>query len=147
MAATFPFLHHRSGFALAGAPEAGLAASRVAMTSQTARRIPAAGAVYGLCAARRLVVGLLRVPNFKKAAAHDVSAFTVHARSDAFMLFGMLSIVPTIAFLSWRRALRAGQTRQPSPARSKGVRLLVPLALLGLVAILAFAAMMARGTV
>jgi putative membrane protein len=62
-----------------------------------------------------------------------------------FVVLGLLSIIPTLEFLSWRGALRAGQV----PAvDAKKLRLIVGVVhseLLAIVIILLCAAIMARG--
>ena len=60
-------------------------------------------------------------------------------------LVGLLSIVPTIEFLSWRKAVRDGKLPEVSERKLGTVRTLIHLELAGIVVILLAAAIMAKG--
>lgn len=62
-----------------------------------------------------------------------------------FALAGLLSLVPTREFLSWRPALRAGRAPAIDAARLRQVRLCIHLEATLVAAILLCAALMARG--
>jgi putative membrane protein len=57
----------------------------------------------------------------------------------------LLSAVPTIEFLSWRKAVKAGQEPSPAPAKLTLVRRINHIELMGVVVILLAAAITARG--
>ena len=57
----------------------------------------------------------------------------------------LISIYPTITFLSWNRALKAGTTPEVPEPRARQVRLCLMLELAAIVVILACAPLMARG--
>ena len=57
----------------------------------------------------------------------------------------LLSIKPTITFLSWAKALKRGQTPAVGAGTQRTVRRLIHAELGGIVVILLFSAMMARG--
>jgi putative membrane protein len=90
-------------------------------------------------------VGLLRVTYFEKGPAyywHD-SYFLI--KLSAFVVAGLISIYPTVTFLSWQRGLGSGTAPQPSPERTRRVRLCLMLELAAILVILFGAALMARG--
>jgi putative membrane protein len=60
-------------------------------------------------------------------------------------LVAILSAVPTFEFLSWRKAVRAGQAPTVSEQKIKRIRSILHYELIGIVIILAMAAMMAKG--
>ncbi len=60
-------------------------------------------------------------------------------------MIALLSAIPTIEFLSWRKMLKAGQAPQPDPSKLKFVAKIIHGELMGIVIILFAAAMMARG--
>ena len=63
----------------------------------------------------------------------------------AATLAGLISIYPTITFLSWNAALKAGAAPAVSAERASRVRLCLMLELTAIVVMLACAALMARG--
>ena len=64
---------------------------------------------YGLFAMALLVVGFLRVSHFEKGSAHYVSNHTFWTKLALFAIVGLLSIYPTVQFLSWRKDTRQGK--------------------------------------
>ena len=58
---------------------------------------------------------------------------------------GLLSIVPTLEFLSWRDAVAAGQVPVMDAATRKRVTMIIHIELAAIVVILLCAAIMARG--
>jgi putative membrane protein len=57
----------------------------------------------------------------------------------------LLTIIPTREFLSWRKAVRAGQVPAADPAKLRLIRKLLHGELAAIVIILLCAAIMARG--
>jgi putative membrane protein len=144
MATLFAFLHHLAAFALVAA----LAVEfliRMQLTLASARRLLIADAVLGASAGLLLIVGLLRVFYFEKGATYYFSSHAFLTKLTVFVLVALLSIIPTIEFLSWRKALNAGQVPQPSEKKLKLVGMLIHTELAGIIIILLAAAMMARG--
>jgi putative membrane protein len=102
-------------------------------------------ALYGIAAAVVLAVGLLRVFYTEKGAAYYFASGSFLAKLTLFIVVGLLSIYPTVKFLSWRAAVR----EQRAPVLDAGVlrrlRTILHLELTLLVVILVLAPMMARG--
>lgn len=145
MTTLFAFLHHLAAFALVGALAVEFILIRMELTLATARRLLIADAVLGVSAGLVLIVGLLRVFYFEKGATYYFSSHAFLTKLAVFILVAALSVVPTMEFLSWRKALKAGQTPQPDAGRLRLVGRLIHAELAGIVIILLAAAMMARG--
>ena|ERR1700676_5357348 len=109
MSTLFAFLHHLCAFTLVSAVAIEFTLIRQELTLSSARRLQVTDLVLGIAAGALLIVGLLRVFVFEKGASYY---FHSHAFLTKFLLFiviGLLSIIPTMEFLSWRGALKAGQ--------------------------------------
>jgi putative membrane protein len=61
------------------------------------------------------------------------------------VLIALLSIYPTLEFLSWRKTLKQGQVPFVHPPKIRAIRTLIHLELAGAVLLLLFAALMAKG--
>ena len=82
---------------------------------------------------------------FEKGAAYYFHSAPFIGKLSLFILVGLLSIYPTIVFLSWRAALRQGLPPTPPPEKVRMVRRIIHWELIGVVLILLCAALMARG--
>ncbi len=145
MSTLFAFLHHLAAFMLVSAIAVEFALIRQELTASTARKLLAADAVYGIAAGALLIVGLLRVFYFEKGAAYYFSSHAFLAKLSVFIVVGVLSAIPTIEFMSWRKALKAGQAPVPNERKITMIRNLLHGELIGVVIILLCAAIMARG--
>jgi putative membrane protein len=135
-------LHHLTVFALFGIVVAELAMTQPGISAATIRRIGKFDTVYGTLAGAILVIGFVRVFFGGKGAAYYFSNPFFHAKLTFFIIAGLLSIVPTMRFIQWRRALGKDERHLPSPAAIKSVRrwlhaeiavlALVPVAAVGL---------------
>ena len=143
--ALFAFLHHLAAFAMIGALVAELVLFGRPLTVTLARKVQRADMIYGASAWILLVVGLLRVFVFEKGGAYYFSNAAFIAKLSLFVLVALMSIYPTVLFLSWNRQLEAGQAPQISDSQAGRVRRILVLELAGVAAILLLAALMARG--
>ena len=141
----FAFLHHAAAFTLVSAIAVEFTLTRQELTLATARRLLATDAVLGVSATALLAIGLLRVFYFEKGAACYFSSRAFMAKLSIFIALAVLSLIPTVEFLSWRKAIKAGQAPQPTPQKIKVIRSLPHGEMLGIVIILLCAAIMARG--
>ena len=101
--------------------------------------------VFGIAAGAILIIGFLRVFYFEKGADYYFSSATFVAKLSLFFIVGLLSIVPTIEFLSWRKSAAEGRVPSIAPARLASVRRIIHIELAGVVLIVLCAAVMARG--
>ena len=145
MSVLFAFLHHLAAFTLVAALAIEFTLLRGEINAQSARRLQLADMVFGASAGVLLFAGLLRVFYFEKGPAYYFHSWPFLAKLVLFLLVGLLSVPPTLEFLSWRRVLRQGQVPELSDARRRRLRMLMHLELAGVVLILLCAALMARG--
>src|SRR6202035_2700778 len=109
MSTLFAFLHHLCAFALVSAVAIEFALIRGELTLASARRLQVTDMVLGIAAGALLVIGLLRVFFFEKGAEYYWHSHAFLTKFSLFIVIGLLSIVPTVEFLSWRKAISAGQ--------------------------------------
>lgn len=145
MPALFAFLHHLAAFTLAAGIVVEWLLMRDAPTPLSVRRLARADAFVGLAAVGVLVIGALRVMYFEKGSAFYMHNLAFFAKFGLFVGIALVSIYPTMRFIAWNRAIKAGDPLQPSADELATVRKMLHLELVGLVVILACAAMMARG--
>jgi putative membrane protein len=101
--------------------------------------------VLGIAAGALLVIGLLRVFFFEKGADYYFHSHGFLTKFSVFIAVGLLSIIPTVEFLSWRGALKAGQVPSVSARKLRLITAVIHGELLSIVIILLCAAIMARG--
>jgi putative membrane protein len=137
MSAFFAFLHHVGAFALVAAIAVEFVLIRQELSSATARRLARTDMVLGISAGVLLLVGLLRVFYFEKGSSFYFHNAAFIAKLALFVLIALLSIYPTVKFQSWRK--------NPDPSGASAVLTFFHLEIVGVVLILLFAALMARG--
>jgi putative membrane protein len=142
---TLAFLHHAAAFVIVGVLTAELVLLKGEVTLVSARSVLRIDAAYGIAAAVLLVVGLLRVFYTEKGAAYYFHSGPFVVKLALFLIVGLLSIYPTLQYLSWRGALRAGRVPALDAAVLRRVRVVVHVELTLLFVIMLCAAMMARG--
>jgi putative membrane protein len=150
MSTLFAFLHHLFAFTLVGALAVefiliGQMTSEQGVTVPVAKRVVIADGVLGAAAGLLLVVGLCRVFFFEKGEDYYFHSHAFMAKLSIFIAVGLLSIVSTVEFLSWRKALKAGQAPQVAPGKLRLIKKLLHGELMAIVLIVLFAAVMARG--
>jgi putative membrane protein len=145
MPALFAFLHHVAAFALVAALVVEFVLIREEITLQAARRLLLADLVFGAAAGSVLVVGLLRVFFFEKGPHYYLHSAPFIAKVSLFALVALLSIYPTVVFLSWRPAVRLGQPPRADARRIRRVRSLIHWELAAVVVLIFCAALMAKG--
>jgi putative membrane protein len=118
---------------------------RQTLTLETARRLMVVDGLYGVSAGLLLVVGWLRVFYFEKGYAYYFSNHAFLGKFAIFIIIALVSILPTVEFLGWRKAVRAGRVPEIAPQKLITIRRIIHWELAGIVVILLFAAMMARG--
>src|ERR1700727_2456247 len=120
--ALMAFLHHVAAFTVVAALAVEVALFRPPLTAAQARHLMITDNVFGAAAGIVLVVGLLRVAYFEKGAHYYWHDLFFLAKFGAFALAALISIYPTIVFLSWNRELKAGGTPQVTTERTRRVR-------------------------
>ena len=145
MSTLFAFLHHLAAFTLVSAVAIEFVLIRSELTLSSARRLQATDLVLGIAAGALLVFGLLRVFFFEKGASYYFHSHAFLMKFSLFIIVGLLSIIPTMEFLSWRGALKAGQVPVIEARKKRLVTGVIHGELLAIVIILLCAAIMARG--
>lgn len=100
---------------------------------------------FGIVAGLVLITGLARAMLYGKGMDYYLNNGFFHAKITLFVVVALLSIYPTVTFLKWRPALKAGQVPIISPASTRWVRIIIRVELLALLLIPLFATLMARG--
>ncbi len=108
-------------------------------------RLSRLDAGYGAVAVGVLVVGVARIVWGAKGwvAYQDNPYFW--AKIGTFTLIGLLSILPTVRFIQWGRALKSDPAFRPVSAEVARVVMVVRIEVLLLLPLVGFAAAMARG--
>jgi putative membrane protein len=88
---------------------------------------------------------MLRVVYFEKGAHYYWHDTYFIAKFSSFLVAGLISIYPTVTFLSWGRAIKAGNVPTVVPEHYRRVWLCLMLELAAIVIILLCAPLMARG--
>ncbi|HEV7392680.1 MAG TPA: DUF2214 family protein [Burkholderiales bacterium] len=145
MSAFFAFLHHVAALTLVAALAVEYVLVKDELTMASARKLQFADLAFGVSAGIVLVVGLLRVFYFEKGPSYYFHSAPFIGKLSLFALIGLLSIYPTVQFLSWRTSLKAGRAPVVEPRTLRTIRAVIHLELAAVVFILLFAALMARG--
>jgi putative membrane protein len=104
------------------------------------RRIGAVDLWYGILAGLILMVGFSRAVFAAKGWTYYAHNGFFWAKIATFVVIGVLSVPPTLAFIQWRKA-----SAPPSDAQVAGVRRLLYIQVMLFALLPAFAAAMARG--
>ena len=139
------FLHHLAAFTVVGALAVEVALFRPPLGPEQARRLLRTDQLFGAAATAVLIFGLLRVFYFEKGPGYYWHDSFFLLKFTAFILAALISIYPTVIFLSWKRALQAGRAPEITGEVTRRVRLCLLLELAAIVTILLCAAFMARG--
>jgi putative membrane protein len=139
------FLHHLAAFTLVAALAVEVAMFKPPLSLLQAQRLQVTDNIFGAAAGAVLVIGLLRVWFFEKGPAYYWHDTFFLAKFVAFVIAGLISIYPTVVFLSWSKSLKAGTVPEIPAERVRRVRMCMMLELTAIVVILLCAPLMARG--
>ena len=145
MSSLLAFLHHLAAFTLVATLAVEFILIRGELSVRSARHLQRTDMFFGLSSGVVLLVGLLRVFYIEKGASYYFHSWPFLAKLVLFLGVGLLSIPPTLEFMSWRNVLKQGQVPVLSDARRRRLLRLMHLELVGIVLILACAVLMARG--
>ena len=138
--ATLAIVHHLIVFSLVAVLVAELVIADGAVDAQRLHQLGRLDGAYGGLAALALLVGFSRAVFGAKGWSFYAGNPIFWAKVGVFVLIGLLSIVPTVRLIRWRRS---GTLPDAAALRSARAWMRAQVALLA--AILAFAALMARG--
>ena len=143
--AIMAFLHHIAAFTLVGVLIYEHTVFRKDLSLAEARRLQRMDALYGISAVILLIVGVLRVLYFEKGAAFYSQNWFFWTKMIGFALAGLLSIYPTLRFISWNKSFANNQAPVITDQDASRIKMILRLELLGIVIIILSAALMARG--
>jgi putative membrane protein len=115
------------------------------LTATRARQVLSADRIYGISAGLILVIGLARVFQFEKGAHYYFHSIPFIAKLSLFAIVGLLSIYPTVQFISWRAAVREGRAPAVADDKVRRIRMLIHLQLTAIAVLILCAALMAKG--
>jgi putative membrane protein len=145
MSTLFAFLHHLAAFTLFSFLTVEFILLKGELTVARAKQILIADGIYGASAGLILVIGLLRVFYFEKGSDYYFHSIPFIIKLSTFVIVGLISIYPTLEFMSWRSTVKQGQAPKISEAKVKTIRKIMHWELVGLTIILLCAALMAKG--
>ena len=143
--ALMAFLHHVAAFTVVGALITEVVLFKPPLTAAQARRIQRADQVFGGSATALLIIGLLRVTYFEKGAPYYFSNDFFLTKFSLFILAALISIYPTVLFISWNKALKQGEVPTLTPQAATRARMCMMLEMTAILGILFCAPFMARG--
>jgi putative membrane protein len=138
-------LHHLAAFTLVAALAVEVALFKPPLSVSDARRLQRTDLIFGVAAVLLLAVGLMRVFYFEKGPRYYWHDLYFLIKFGAFVIAALISIYPTVTFLAWAPAMKAGNAPQVSVDQMRRVRMCLMLELTAIVIILPCAALMARG--
>ena len=141
----FAFVHHVAAFALVAALTVELVVLRGDLTVHRARQVLAADLAFGVSATAILAVGFLRVFYFEKGASYYFHSVPFVLKLTLFAVVGLLSIYPTVEFLSWRKHIKEGRAPAISERKLRSIRAVIHWELIATALLILCAALMARG--
>jgi putative membrane protein len=139
------FAHHAAAFAIVAALVAELALIRMPLTLESARRIQRADLAYGIAASIVLAVGFFRVFYFEKGSAYYFQNGAFMTKVTLFAVIGLISIYPTVEYLSWGKTIKKGAVPEVSDRKLRIIRSVIHWELIGLFVMILCAALMAKG--
>ncbi|GAA5072342.1 DUF2214 family protein [Lysobacter panacisoli] len=137
-------LHHLLVFGLVSMLVAESVLLRGTVDHAVLKRLAGIDAGYGMTAMALIAAGICRIVFGIKGYDFYLHNPWFHAKIGAFVLVGLLSILPTVRFLRWRKALAANPAYLPDAAEVAKLRGIVRFELILVAAIFVLAAAMAR---
>jgi putative membrane protein len=141
----FAYLHFLSMLTLAGLLAAEFFLCNEHLQPGHVRLLVRIDIGYLVAALAALATGVVRLAAFGKGAGFYLGNPLLYVKLALFIAIGLISVVPTLQFLRWNRALRAGETRVLSGQDIERLRRLIALELLLLALMPLAAVLMARG--
>ena len=100
---------------------------------------------YGASAVAVLLTGMLRLGLGAKGADFYLGSWPIYGKVALFIAVGLISIVPTLAFIRWRRELDRDASWKPAETERRRMRRLVMVEVHLAALIPVFAVIMSRG--
>ena len=143
--AIMAFLHHLAAFTLVSALAVEVAMFKPPLSVTQARRLQVTDSIFGIAAGVLLIVGLGRVFYFEKGSEYYFSNAFFLTKFSLFLIAALISIYPTILFLSWKKSIQGGAAPEIPAAAARKARMCMMFELTAILGILFCAPFMARG--
>ncbi|HEX8231843.1 MAG TPA: DUF2214 family protein [Caulobacteraceae bacterium] len=137
-------LHHLLAFGLAAIIGAEAMLLRPGVGAKELARLGRLDLAYGVSAGLLLAVGVCRAVFAAKGWEYYQGNPWFWAKMASFLLVGLMSIPPTVAFIRWRRRLGGDTALVLADSEVAPVRTWIRLEAAGLALIVVFAVVMAR---
>ncbi len=137
--------HHLLIFTLFGLLVVEMTMLKPELPRATLTRLARIDTAYGVVAGLIVIIGFSRVFFGIRGAAFYLPNPVFWAKIAAFVVVGLLSILPTLRIIQWRRASDADPTFRPDTAAVLSTKRYMHYEGVAFIFILIFAAMMARG--
>ena len=139
------YLHFAAIFVLFGYLLVEMAMIRDELDAAAVRRIARADLIYFGSAIAVLATGMLRLAFGAKGPDYYLSWWPIYAKIATFVVVGVISVVPTLTFLRWKKAVALDPAFEVPPEEQRRMRrfIMVELHLAALIPV--FAVIMARG--
>ncbi|MEZ5083519.1 MAG: DUF2214 family protein [Bacteroidales bacterium] len=141
-----PYLHYIGIMALMGSLISEHLILKPELPNSQIKPLALIDLVYGLSAIVVLTTGLLRWFVYGKGYDFYMATPLFHIKLTLFIILGILSIIPTVKFLKWRKQLRHGEQPDTNEKTVKRLLLFIRIELLIMVIIPLLAVMIARGS-
>jgi putative membrane protein len=145
MSAFFAFLHHIAAFMVFATMFVEFILLKGEIDLRSAQRLLRVDAMFGMSAGLVVVIGIVRVVWFEKGVDYYLHSVPFILKMTLFVIVGLLSIYPTVKFMSWRPAIKQGQAPAVDAATLSSLRKVLHAELAGVFVLILMAAMMARG--
>src|SRR3546814_18396708 len=114
-----PWVHYLAVFVMIGALMVQMVLLKLSNVADAVRSLVRIDRIYGIAALLVFVTGLARVWDGGKGADYYWHNGMFHGVLGLFVLAALISVMPTLSFLSWRKAVDAGAFPAGAKARTK----------------------------
>jgi putative membrane protein len=139
-----PWIHYIAVWTMTGALVTEMYLLKIGSTPDAIRILPRVDRLYGIMAAVVLITGLARVWHGGKGADYYWHNGAFHGVLGLFVLAALISIVPTIRFLRWRKALD-GSGALPADGEVRKTRILIHVQLTAIALVTLAIVLVAKG--
>ena len=143
--ATLAYLHYTAIFILFAFLSIEVMFLKRTLDAATVRLLGKIDLWYGGAAVAVLITGFLRLVYGAKGADFYLQSWPVYVKVGLFLLVGIISVTPTLAFVRWRRYLDHDAAWQVPTDELRRMRRLVMVEVHLAASIPVFAVIMARG--
>lgn len=138
-----PWVHYLVVFVMIGALMAQMYLLKLSGVPDAVRSIARVDRIYGVSALLVFITGMLRVWHGGKGPDYYFHNGAFHGVIGLFILAALISVVPTLRFIRWRKAVDAGAL--PGEGEARKTRMLMHVQLTLIVIITLLITMVAHG--